>query len=176
MSHPAQFEFCKAVKKRFPQFFIDKRVLEIGSRNINGSVRTLFADCHYTGIDAVDGKGVDIVALGHEYEAEPASFDVVCSTETLEHDPHAKDTVHHMRNLLRPGGLMFITCATGSRPEHGTRRTGKRYGPDADHYRNISAGELLEWSGATEDRLVEIHIEVNVGIQDIYMWAIKFPT
>lgn len=173
MSHPAQIEFCEAVKERFPKFFVDKRVLEIGSRNINGSVRTLFEECEYTGIDAVDGKGVDIVAFGHEYEADPESFNVVCSTETLEHDPHAKETVVHMMELLRPGGLIFITCATENRPEHGTRRTGKRYGPDADHYRNVSAGELLEWTGATEGHLTEVHVEINTEIKDVYLWGIK---
>ena len=92
MAHPAQQEFCHDVKLRFPEYFQETRVLEVGSRDINGSVRDEFTNADYIGIDVEAGPGVDQVCLGHEFQADPESFDVVCSSETFEHDPHAART------------------------------------------------------------------------------------
>ena len=64
-----------------------KRVLEVGSLDINGSVRPLFENCNYTGIDLGEGRGVDVVAHVTDYHRlDDNEFDVVISTETLEHD------------------------------------------------------------------------------------------
>ncbi len=57
MAHPAQQEFCHEVKLRFPQLFQDTRVLEVGSRNINGSVRDEFLNSDYIEIDVEAGPG-----------------------------------------------------------------------------------------------------------------------
>lgn len=40
MSHQSQIDFVAGVKNRFPDYFTDKKVLEIGSLDINGSIRT----------------------------------------------------------------------------------------------------------------------------------------
>jgi len=39
MSHPAEMEFVQSIKDKFPNNFTGKNVLEIGSLNINGTVR-----------------------------------------------------------------------------------------------------------------------------------------
>lgn len=51
MSHPEQLEFVASVRQRFPGFFTGRRVLEVGSLDINGSVRGMFTDCDYVGVD-----------------------------------------------------------------------------------------------------------------------------
>ena len=56
------------------------RVLELGSRNINGSVRYLFAAAEYVGVDPVEGADVDIVGDGATIEVGHDSFDVVVCT------------------------------------------------------------------------------------------------
>lgn len=171
MAHPAQQKFCRDVKCRFPGFFQKTRVLEIGSRDVNGSVRSQFSGCDYMGIDAEAGNGVDQICLGHEFEAPPESFDVVCSLETFEHDPHASKTVSHMLSLLRPGGLFFMTCAGNGRKEHGTSRTGKLYGPNPDFYENVSLEMFLEWIKATS--FEELFLKHNIARSDLYCFAIK---
>lgn len=171
MAHPAQQEFCRDVKSRFPHFFQGTRVLEIGSRNVNGSVRDEFVDSDYTGVDVEKGPGVDVVCFGHEYQVEPESFDVVCSNETFEHDPHAAQTVAHMLSLLRPGGLFFMTCAGEGRKEHGTTRTGACYGPDANYYQNVSLSLFLTW--IQESEFEELFLKDNREVFDLYCYAIK---
>ncbi len=171
MSHPAQQEFCQEVQQRFPNFFEQTRVLEIGSRDINGSVRDQFENCEYLGIDATAGKGVDQVCLGHELKAEPDSFDVVCAVEVFEHDPYARETVANMFRLLRPGGLFFMTCAGVGRAEHGTKRTGTLYGPDANFYCNVSLSMFQEW--IQEVKLEELYLRYHRAVSDLYCFAIK---
>jgi SAM-dependent methyltransferase len=175
MAHAAQREFCCEVKRRFPEYFRKRRVLEVGSLNINGGVRNLFQDCAFIGIDCIAGKGVDVVCPAHEYDDKPASFDVVCSTESLEHDPYASRTVATMLRLLRPGGLLFVTCAADEREEHGTARTGDCYGPDPDFYRNVSVRTLFEWlcCGSDGAMFQSLHFELGRHGKDLYCHAIK---
>jgi hypothetical protein len=45
MAHESQQNFVSRVKSRFPDSFSGKRVLEVGSLDINGSVRSLFVGC-----------------------------------------------------------------------------------------------------------------------------------
>lgn len=175
MSHPAQRQFCHEVKQRFPQFFTGTRVLEIGSRDVNGSIRDEFKRADFVGVDCQSGPGVDVVAFGHQYVDAPESFDVVCSTETLEHDPFAAETVPHMSSLLRPGGLLLLTCAGEGRAEHGTSRTGARYGPESDFYRNVSVGEFLRWCAAGNGTFSTLYIEHDPAAGDLYFWGIKSP-
>lgn len=172
MAHQAQREFCRSVRERFPGCFSGRRVLEIGSRNINGSLRSLFADCDYTGVDCDPGDGVDIVCFGHEFAGDPHSFDVVCSAETFEHDPHAERTVGRMLSLLKPGGLFFMTCAGEGRPEHGTRRTGAHYGPFPEFYRNVTMTQWLKWITPRDVAYREIVVRYNPNPGDLYSYLI----
>ena len=42
MSHPAQHEYITQVKQTFPTYFSQTRAIEIGSLDINGSIRPYF--------------------------------------------------------------------------------------------------------------------------------------
>jgi SAM-dependent methyltransferase len=149
MSHWAQHEFVDIISHYLPSFFNRARVLEVGSLDINGSVRDLFQGCDYSGIDVGPGKGVDIVCQGQEFDA-PA-FDQVISCEAMEHNPYWAETFHNMVRLCRPGGLVVMTCATTGRPEHGTRRTSPQNSPLTtqigwDYYRNLTARDFRRLS------------------------------
>ena len=65
MAHTEQRNFCKSVKAKYPDFFKNKKVLDIGSLDINGSNRDLFENCDYIGLDVGEGKNVDIISIGH---------------------------------------------------------------------------------------------------------------
>jgi SAM-dependent methyltransferase len=97
-------------------------VLEVGSRDVNGSVRPLFAGvASYTGVDMLDGPGVDVVADAHTLAERfpPESFDVVISTEMLEHDDRFWVSVETMGRLLRPGGHLVLTARGNGFMLHG---------------------------------------------------------
>jgi hypothetical protein len=147
MSHPEQVAFFAAVADANSRLIQDGRILEIGSYDVNGTIRSLFAgSSEYVGIDLTEGPGVDVVSFGHEYTAD-APFDAAISGECFEHDPHWVDTLTNMIGLTRPGGLVAFTCASRGRPEHGTTRSGAVYSPGTqaaglDYYRNLDAADV----------------------------------
>lgn len=88
------------------------RILDVGSRDINGSVRdVLSAKAEFLGIDMIDGKHVDIVMNSHDLSKKfPKNhFDLITCCETLEHDDKFWITVEEMKKVLKPGGWMLIT-------------------------------------------------------------------
>jgi SAM-dependent methyltransferase len=126
-----------------PSFFVVKRVLEVGSLDINGSVRTHFVRCTYTGADLAPGPGVDIACPGQLLGFPSSSFDVSISCECFEHNPYWIETFLNMLRMTRDGGLVLMSCATTRRREHGTARTDAQASPFTaalgwTYYRNLT--------------------------------------
>jgi SAM-dependent methyltransferase len=147
MSHASQLEFVTLSKSLFPAAFTGKKVLEIGSLDLNGTVRGYFTDCDYTGLDVAAGPGVDVVCEGQKYDAPDATFGTVICCEVMEHNPYWADTFRNMMRLLKPGGLMVMSCATGWRPEHGTARSNPENSPLTvdqgwEYYHNLSVRDI----------------------------------
>lgn len=168
MAHQSQREYVERVKARWPHLFYNLRVIELGSRNINGTVRDLWDHCDYVGIDAVQGPGVDVVALAHEYMGE--DIDVVVSCEMFEHDPHLAETISAVCRWLNVGGHLIATWAAPGRSTHGTRATGDVYSPDPDYYRSPTIDDVI---GAAGGRLALRHAEIDGDAQDIYLFAVR---
>jgi len=104
------------------------RVLEVGSYNENGSVRHLFEDAaDYIGIDSRRGPGVDFVMDAHMLEFPQGYFrietdklfDIVVSTEMLEHDSAFWLSLPEMGRVLKPGGYLILTARGIMFPVHG---------------------------------------------------------
>lgn len=100
-----------------------KRVAEIGSQDVNGTPRPVvlpLQPSEYIGVDAAPGAGVDVVAdatgLCAKFGAE--SFDIVLSTEMLEHVQEWRPVVQQMKELVRPGGLLLVTTRSPGFPYH----------------------------------------------------------
>jgi SAM-dependent methyltransferase len=140
VAHPQQARFVARAAALHP---LDGPLLEIGSLDVNGSVRSCFPrSAPYVGIDLGPGRGVDVVASGHDFGRD-ASFATVVTTECLEHDPGWATTLANIARVLRPGGVLVLTCATTGRHEHGTTRTSPAMSPSTnDHYRNLTATDV----------------------------------
>lgn len=92
-------------------------VLEVGSLDVNGGVRDLFTG-PYVGIDMREGPGVDQVMDGSELKFEAAAFDVVVSTETMEHDSTFWLSLAEIGRVLRPDGWLIMTMRGNGFGEH----------------------------------------------------------
>jgi SAM-dependent methyltransferase len=172
MAHREQGEYIASVKERHPQFFNGGRVLEVGSLNINGTVRSFFNADEYIGLDVGEGHGVDVVMSGHEYKSRH-KFDCVISCECFEHNPFWKETFLNMVKLCRRGGLIIFTCATTGRPEHGTERTTPQDSPltiaqgwsyylnlTEEDFASIDLGSLFaEHSFAVNEKACDLYFE-----------------
>lgn len=164
-------QFVNKVKIDYPQFFDKKKILEVGSLNVNGSVRVMFKDCNYIGIDVGKGGGVDIVCPIHEY-IHPEEFDTVISTEMLEHDKYWEQSLKQMWNNLKKGGILIFTCAGPNRPEHGTIMFSSNDAPfTTDYYRNIS---IEDFSSILPPHLFNTYyISYSREKADLYFYGIK---
>lgn len=100
-----------------------KRVLEVGALNVNGSMRewvTAFGPAEYIGIDLKKGDGVDRVMSADDILKEfgEKSFDLLISTEMLEHAENWKLIISNFKRILKPGGALLITTRSEGFPFH----------------------------------------------------------
>ncbi len=165
-------QLIKRIRKELYWKFRFRKVLEVGSANINGSPRRYFYFCDYTGIDLSAGKGVDIIGRFADTAIELNSYDVVISCEMLEHDETWNYSLMKMYHALKRGGLLIITAASDERQEHGTRRTTPFASPDTlDYYRNISKEDFKSILPA---ELFDLYVLMNGrDKQDLYFYGIK---
>jgi len=125
-------------------FGLGGRVLEFGARYINGGVRDVITPHeHWCGVDICDGADVDVVANAATVDVEPGTWDVVVSTELLEHTPEGEAIVANAHRHLRPGGWFVATMAGPGRPVHSAAGL-SRLEP-GEHYGNVDPSDLRAW-------------------------------
>lgn len=110
-------------------------LIEIGSFNVNGSVRSVFESdaSSYIGVDIEEGPGVDMVLNGELLadHFKESSFDTVICCDCLEHCLRPWLIVEAMKRVLKPGGLLWISAPTFGFPEHRYPIDCYRFGEDA---------------------------------------------
>lgn len=134
MSHYQQLFFIEQVKNKLLKDDDCYNILEIGSYDVNGSIRKIFPNSKFTGYDLIPGPNVDVVYDGKNIISNDL-YDISISCECFEHNPYYRESFHQMINLTKPSGLVIITCATFGRLEHGTTRTD-----------NSSPGSMLKFN------------------------------
>lgn len=141
-------------------------VYEIGSRNVNGSIRELFPGASYHGIDLSDGPDVDAVADAATYMPPLVPRTVVCC-EVLEHAEHAERILQQIAFVLDPGGRVILTMAGPCRMPHSGVDGGQlRAG---EFYRNVTPDALREWLCD----FIDVEVVENVDTADVYATAVK---
>lgn len=179
MAHPQQAEFCQKVKKLLPEYFKDKKVLDVGSLDVNGNNRYLFENCEYTGLDISEGKNVDVVCLAHKFDAPDCYFDTIISTECFEHDPYFALSLQNIVRLLKSDGLFLFTCATEGRKEHGTSKNEIWASPLTavtegfkDYYKNLTE-EDIRTAIDIDKHFSKFEFEVNEESKDLYFYGVR---
>lgn len=97
-----------------------KDVAEVGSKWINGSIYefiSLYCPGTYLGIDIEPGRGVNKILAAKDLPSA-GSFDLVISTECLDHCEDWKAAITGMVTALRPGGLLMLTTRSEGFPYH----------------------------------------------------------
>ena len=95
-----------------------RRVVEFGSRDVNGNIRDLLPrDAEYIGIDTVAGPNVDTVwdAAGYDPPWHP---DLVLCLNTLEHTPIAAVIIGNAWRILTAGGSLILSWPDPTWPPH----------------------------------------------------------
>lgn len=145
------------------------RVLDIGGQDVNGTVHDYFPHSKITVLDLYDGPGVDIVADACTWE--PTSlFDVVISTEVLEHVADWRSILATSAKALDPDGpaTLLLTCASTGRPEHGQH--GAPGLEPGEYYGNVDPQPLRV--ELTKHYTIS-HVTFQHIPGDAYVWAIR---
>lgn len=88
-------------------------ILEIGSQDVNGSLRSVAPECPYTGADFVAGKGVDVVISDpYMLPFDEDSFDAVVSSSCFEHSEFFWLIFLEALRVLKPAGLFYLNVPT----------------------------------------------------------------
>lgn len=147
MAHPQQQTFIKKISILFEKEILSSnRILEIGSQNINGSVREFFKHAsEYVGVDIGCGKDVDLVIPGELLELPNSWADICISTECFEHAKNWVDIFKNMIRITKPSGLVILTFAGYLRPAHGTIDSDLESSPfTTNYYSNLGPDSLIE--------------------------------
>ena len=117
-------------------------VVDIGGRNINGSLREFFEEkgMRFVCVDMEADPSVDIVTPpGEKLPFDDGSVDLIVSTSCFEHDPCFWLTFREMTRIIKPTGFIYINAPT----------KGYYHGHPGDNWRFYSdAGQALAfWSG-----------------------------
>jgi SAM-dependent methyltransferase len=180
MAHKEQREYFLHIKNILPDYFKNKKVLDVGSLDVNGNNRHLFENCNYIGIDIAEGKNVDHTTLCHEYNAPDRAFDVIISNDCFEHDMYWEKSLKNIVRMLSPNGLFLFTCKTEGSGEHGTLRTDGGFSSPLtikvpgweNYYRNIIESDV-RIAISIEQIFSIFEFSINKEASDIRFYGVK---
>ena len=107
--HDNNKKWLDDLKQQYPNNFSNAKILEVGSRDWNGSVRSWFKDCEYHGIDIVNGDHVDqVVSAKDFFRKSKNKYNTIISFSVLEHDKNWKHSLTNIGNVMNKKSLLFM--------------------------------------------------------------------
>lgn len=145
--------------------------LDLGGRDVNGTVHDLFPNVEWMVLDIEPHESVDIVADVTEWFPDgTTTWDLVISTETIEHVKAWGRIVSAGFHSLRTGGYMIVTGGSTGRGPHSC--IGHVPVPEGEWYGNVHPDDL--WAVATNIGFSQVYVEYNPDPHfDVYMLAQK---
>jgi SAM-dependent methyltransferase len=150
---------------------INRTLLDVGSYNSNGSLRSIYESykpSEYIGVDIVGGPGVDVICNAEcllEYFSNK-NFDIIVSTELLEHVRDWQAVISNLKALCKPGGIILITTRSYGFSYHAFPYDFWRY--EFDDMKNIfSDCEILALENDANSPGVFIKIRKPILFQEV---------
>lgn len=161
--HPSSMMNSELFFKAYSHYFSEKgaavNVVEIGSQDVNGSIREKCPkEFEYVGLDFVAGKGVDIV-LNDPYSLPlvGGSVDILISSSCFEHSEMFWLVFLEALRVLKEDGLMFLTA-----PSNGMRHC---YPVDCWRFYPDAGKALVSW--ANKNSYQPALLESYTSLQDV---------
>ena len=106
---------CKTwiVNNITPEDVNGKKILEVGSFDVNGNVREIvqaLKPSEYVGIDAQMGPGVDTVCAAEDLVSRfgENSFDIIITANTFEHIGNWREALSNIKRVCKSSGLLIF--------------------------------------------------------------------
>ena len=125
-----------------------KRVLDVGSYDWNGNYYGFMqhlSPSEFIGVDMQAGPGVDVVCCAEDVVEKfgRESFDIVVSSELMEHTRNWREVISNIKNVCKPDGIILITTRSKGFGLHGYPHDYWRYELD-DMEQIFSDCEILK--------------------------------
>lgn len=125
-------KFCKSL----PQ---TATVVDFGAYDVNGTLRPIFENHKYIGVDMNEGPNVDVVCSNSETPFDSGSIDVVVSSSCFEHDEFFWMTFLELCRIVKENGYIYINA-----PSEGFYHG---YPGDCWRFYKDSWAALAKWAG-----------------------------
>jgi SAM-dependent methyltransferase len=149
-------------KTYFNKDKVKPRIVEIGSQDVNGSIKSVCpAEVEYIGVDFIGGKGVDVV-LDDPYKLpfEDGSIDYCLSSSVFEHSEMFWILFIEILRVLKSDGLFYLNV-----PSNGAFH---RYPVDCWRFYPDSGVALVNW--AKRSNINSALLESYISYQKNDIW------
>ncbi len=137
------------------QVSVDFKIVEIGSQNVNGSLREVCpSPVNYIGLDFAQGEGVDVV-LNDPYKLpfDSETVDAIVCSSCFEHSEFFWLVFLEALRILKPNGLFYLNA-----PSNGFFH---RWPVDCWRFYPDSANALVHW--AERNGMQPVALESFIG-------------
>lgn len=160
--HPsAQINAIQFYNKYCTTLNSSSRILDIGSYDLNGTLKPIFKDHMYIGVDMIEGPNVNVVCTNDDIPFKDRFFDVIVTSSCFEHDSFFWLTFLEMCRLLKDGGYIYINAPSGG-PYHACPQDCWRFYAD-------SWKSLERWAIRNNYNIVLLESHIDRGT-DPNMW------
>jgi SAM-dependent methyltransferase len=130
--HPSAMEGAREFFLKYSREFSEPTIVEIGSQDVNGSLREVAPPSKYVGLDFQAANGVDIVLEdAYHFPLEDEFADIVITSSCFEHSEMFWLTFLEGVRILKPNGLFYINAPSRGQ-YHAYPVDCWRFYPDAD--------------------------------------------
>lgn len=148
--------------KTYANFLYSPLIVEIGSQNVNGSLRDVAPlGSKYIGVDFVEGLGVDLVLTDpYSLPIPSSSADIVVTSSCFEHSEMFWVLFLEGLRILKPNGLFYLNVPSNG-DVHNYPVDCWRFYPNAGH-------ALASWGKRNGYSVALIESYVSRQIDDIW--------
>ena len=135
-------------------------IVDIGAQDVNGSLRSVAPEgCSYTGVDFVEGKGVDVIITDpYSLPFPDDAFDACVCSSCFEHSEFFWLLFNEILRILRPNGVLYVNA-----PSNGLFH---RYPVDCWRFYPDSGMALQNWGRRSGYNVVLLESFIGAQQQD----------
>ena len=138
--HRSALTYGKLFFETYASLFDEGTVLDVGSRNVNGSLKDICpTHLQYLGVDTVEGHGVDVISTDpYKLPFENESINIVISSSCFEHSELFWLLYLEIMRVLKPEGVFYLSA-----PNNGCIH---RYPVDCWRFYPDAGRALVSWA------------------------------